>query len=211
MKRSFSLLLVLVTIATAGVAAQTTNGWKLRVDRSTSASDPDAGGAIKFTSEGGSFHAVNPQAAVYWSPSNAATGNYSLKGTFTLVEPSNHTNYYGIVFGGHDLEGPKQSYVYFTIAQDGTFLIKRRDGDANTANVAAKTASAAIRKPDAAGTSTNELEVRVAGDKVDYLVNGTTVHSTPKSALPAGTDGVYGVRVNHFLNVKFAPLTMVKQ
>ena len=211
MKRSFSLLLVLVAIATVGLAAQTTNGWKLRVDRSTSATDPDAAGAIKFTAEGNTFHAVNPQAAVYWSPANSATGNYSLKGTFTLVEPSNHTNFYGIVFGGHDLEGPKQSYLYFTVAQDGTFLIKRRDGDANTQNVAAKTPHAAIRKPDAAGTSTNDLEVRVSADKVDYLVNGTTVHSTPKSALPSGTDGTYGVRVNHFLNVKFTPLTLTKQ
>ncbi len=211
MKRSLALLLVLVAIATAGVAAQSTNGWKLRVDRSTSASDPDGAGAIKFTSEGGSFHAVNPQAAVFWNPANTATGNYSLKGTFTLVEPSNHNNYYGIVFGGHDLDGAKQSYMYFTIAQDGSFLIKRRDGDANTANIAAKTANAAIKKPEAGGTSTNELEVRVSADKVDYLVNGTTVHSTPKSALPATTDGVYGVRVNHFLNVKFAPLTLTKQ
>ena len=211
MKRSFSLLLVLVALATASVAAQTTNGWKLRVDRSTSATDPDAAGAIKFTAEGNTFHAVNPQAAVYWSPANTATGNYSLKGTFTLVEPSNHTNFYGIVFGGHDLDGAKQSYMYFTVAQDGTFLIKRRDGDVNTTNIAAKTAHAAIRKPDAGGTSTNDLEVRVSADKVDYLVNGTTVHSTPKSALPASTDGTYGVRVNHFLNVKFAPLTLAKQ
>jgi hypothetical protein len=204
-------MLVLVAVSIVSVAAQTTNGWKLRVDRSTSASDPDASGAIKFTAESGGFHAVNPQAAVYWNPANTATGNYSLKGTFTLVEPSNHTNYYGIVFGGHDLEGPKQSYMYFTVAQDGTFLIKRRDGDVNTTNIAAKTAHAAIKKPDAAGTSTNVLEVRVAADKVDYVVNGTTVHSTPKSALPTGTDGTYGVRVNHFLNVKFDPISMTKQ
>ena len=39
--------------------------------------------------------------------------------------------------------------------------------------------------------------VRVAGNKIDYLVNGTTVHSTPKSGLTAKTDGIYGVRVNH--------------
>ena len=43
-----------------------------------------------------------------------ATGNYTLKGTFTLVKPSDHTNYYGLVFGGSDLEGPKQTYLYFT-------------------------------------------------------------------------------------------------
>jgi hypothetical protein len=211
MTRYISLLLVLIAVSVASVAAQTTNGWKLRADRSTSASDPDAAGAIKFTSDGGSFHAVNPQAAVYWNPASTATGNYTLKSSFTLVEPSNHTNYYGIVFGGHDLDSAKQSYMYFTVAQDGTFLIKRRDGDVNTRDIAAKTAHAAIRKPDAAGTSTNVLEVRVVGDKVDYVVNGTTVHSTPKSALPTTTDGVYGARVNHFLNVKFEPIALTRQ
>jgi uncharacterized iron-regulated membrane protein len=211
MKRSLILVLALFVAAAATLAAQSPSGWKLRVDRSSSATDPDAAGAIKFTSEGTAFHAINPQAAVYWHPGNAATGNYSLKSTFTLVEPSNHTNYYGIVFGGHDLEGPKQSYMYFTVAQDGTWLIKRRDGDVNTQDIAPKTASPAIKKPAAGGTSTNVLEVRVAADKVDYLVNGTTVHSTPKSALPASTDGTYGVRVNHFLNVKFEPVTLTKQ
>jgi hypothetical protein len=127
------------------------------------------------------------------------------------MKPSGHTNYYGIVFGGHDLDGPKQAYLYFTVAQDGTFLIKHREGDVNTQNVAAKTPHAAIRKPDANGTSTNVLEVRVAADKIDYVVNGTTVHSTPKTGLAANTDGLFGARVNHFLNVKFEPVTMTRQ
>jgi hypothetical protein len=210
MKRYITLA-ALMAVATVSLGAQTTNGWKLRVDRSSSATDPDAAGAIKFTAEGNTFHAVNPQAAVYWNPANTASGSYTLKSTFTLVEPSNHTNYYGIVFGGHDLDGAKQSYLYFTVAQDGTFLIKQRDGDVNTQNVAAKTPNAAIRKPDANGTSTNVLEVRVAADKIDYVVNGTTVHSTPKSGLTANADGQFGTRVNHFLNVKFEPVTMTRQ
>src|SRR3954467_7607003 len=100
MKRYVSVVLVLLLVAAGTVAAQSPAGWKLRVDRSGSATDPDAAGAIKFTSEGAGFHAINPQAAVYWKPGNVATGSYSLKGTFTLVEPSNHTNFYGIVFGG---------------------------------------------------------------------------------------------------------------
>ena len=210
MKRYITLA-ALMAVATVSLGAQSTNGWKLRVDRSSSATDPDAAGAIKFTAEGNTFHAVNPQAAVYWNPANTASGNYTLKSTFTLVEPSNHNNYYGIVFAGHDLDGPKQSYLYFTVAQDGTFLIKHRDGDVNTQNVAPKTPNPAIRKPDANGTSTNVLEVRVAADKIDYVVNGTTVHSTPKTGLTATADGLFGARVNHFLNVKFEPVTMTRQ
>src|ERR1051326_7393726 len=98
----------LAIAAAAPIVAQAPKGWKMRVDRSTSASDPDAPGGIKFVTMGSVFHATNPQAAVYWNPSNTATGNYTLKGTFTLMKPSGHTNYYGLVFGGRDLAGPQQ-------------------------------------------------------------------------------------------------------
>ena len=120
----------------AALLAQAPKGWKVRVDRSTTASDPDASGSIKFVSMGAGFHATNPQAAVYWNPANTATGAYTLKGTFTLMKPSGHTNYYGLVLGGSDLEGPQQKYLYFVVAQAGTWLIKRRDGDAASSTVA---------------------------------------------------------------------------
>jgi hypothetical protein len=200
MKRYVSIA-VFALFAAVALVAQAPKGWMVRADRSASASDPDGAGAIKFVTMGTGFHATNPQAAVYWNPANTATGNYTLKGTFTLMKPSGHTNYYGLVFGGHDLEGPAQSYIYFLVAQDGTWLIKRRDGDAATSNVAAKTPSDAVKKPDASGKSTNVLEVRVTADKIDYLVNGTTVHTTPRTGPTAKTDGIYGIRVNHLLEV----------
>ena len=180
--------------------AQSTAGWKVRADRSTSATDPDGAGKIQFMAMGKGFHAVNPPAAVYWNPANAAKGPYTLKGTFTLNEPSGHNNYYGLVFGGSSLDGPQQAYLYFLIAQDGTFLVKRRVGDAKTEDVVAKTPNAAIKKPEANGKSTNVLEVRVLADKVDYAVNGTVVGSSPKAGMT--TDGTWGIRVNHLLNVQ---------
>lgn len=199
MKRYVSVA-VLALLVVAPLVAQSPKGWKVRSDRSTSASDPDAAGAIKFVTMGTGFHATNPQAAVYWNPANTASGNYTLKGTFTLMKPSGHTNYYGLIFGGSDLEGPKQSYTYFLVAQDGTWLIKRRNGDA-TQDVAPKAANDAVKKPDASGKSTNALEVRVASGKIDYLVNGTTVHTAPKTGASPTTDGIYGIRVNHQLEV----------
>ena len=49
---------VLTLAALAPLAAQTVpQGWKQRIDRSTSASDPDAAGNVKFVTQGGSFHA----------------------------------------------------------------------------------------------------------------------------------------------------------
>jgi len=192
-------LAAIALIALTPLAAQAPKGWKLRVDRSTSSSDPDAAGDIKFTTQGSGFHAVNPQAAVYWNPSNTASGNYTLKGTFTLNKPSGHANYYGLIFGGSDLDGPKQAYAYFVVAQNGTFLVKKRDGDA-TPSVKGRTPSDAVKKPDDTGKSTNILEVRVGADKVDFVVNGAVVDSEPKSAI-GKTDGIYGIRVNHLLDV----------
>ena len=202
---------VLALVMIAPLVAQSPKGWKVRADRSTSASDPDGAGSISFVTSGSGFHATNPQAAVYWNPANTATGSYTLKGTFTLMKPSGHNNYYGLVFGGSGLEGAQQKYLYFVVAQNGTWLIKRRDGDANTENVAPKTPSDAVKKPDASGKSTNVLEVRVGADKIDYVVNGEVVHTTPKTGATSQTDGIYGIRVNHLLEVQVDGLAVSKR
>jgi hypothetical protein len=41
-------------------------------------------------------------------------------------------------------------------------------------------------------------------------VNGTVVHSTPKSGPTAKTDGIYGIRINHLLEVQIDGLTVTK-
>jgi hypothetical protein len=191
---------VLTLVMVGALLAQVPTGWKMRVDRSAAASDPDGSGSISFVTMGTGFHATNPQAAVYWNPEKTAAGTYTLKGTFTLMKPSGHTNYYGLVFGGSGIEGPDQKYIYFEVAQDGTWLIKRRDGS-GTSNVSSKTPNDAVKKPDASGKSINALEVRVGADKIDYVVNGVVVNSTPKAGATANTDGLYGIRINHLLEV----------
>ena len=208
MYRYVSLVLALAMVAVVSLGAQAPAGWKVHIDRSADATDPDAAGSIKFTTSGSGFHAVNPQAAVYWNPANRAAGSYSVKANFTLLEPSNHTNYYGLVIGGKDLETAKQSYVYFMVAQNGSWLLKSRNGE-ETPTIA-RGPSDAVKRPDASGKSTNALEVRVMPDKVDFLVNGTAVHSAPRTGALANTDGVYGMRVNHFLNVQIDQLSMNK-
>ena len=68
------------------------------------------------------------------------------------MKPSGHTNYYGLVFGGSGLEGADQSYLYFVVAQNGTWLIKRRERRA-TRTVAPKTPNDVVKKPDDNGKS----------------------------------------------------------
>ena len=192
------LPIALVACLVAPLSAQAPAGMKMRVDRSTDASDPDNTPDVKVVTAGKGFRVTGGPAVVLWNATNTASGNYSLKGTFTLMKPSSHPNFYGLVFGGSALEGAAQAYTYFTVAQTGAFLIKGRNGE-QTPTIS-RGQNAAIKTPDANGTSVNTLEVRVAGDTVTYLVNDQTVHTMPKGTLK--TDGLVGVRINHVLDVQ---------
>ena len=224
MKR-FLFIALLVALAAAPMFAQAPAGWQVRADRSTNATDPDGAGDIKFTTIPGGFRANNPTAAIYWNPANTAKGNYTLRGTFKLLEPSGHNNFYGLIIGGRALEGTDQNYLYFVVAQDGSFLIRKRAGDrmpdpnapargrggrgpqAITEDVT-RAPNAAVQKPGADGTSTNTLEIRVSGDTLNFVVNGTVVHTMPKGSTV--TDGIYGIRVNHLLNVDITNFGLAK-
>jgi len=59
-----------------------------------------------------------------------------------------------------------------------------------------------VKKPGDNGMSTNALEVRVGADKIDFVVNGTVVHTEAKAGALAKTDGIYGIRINHLLEVQ---------
>lgn len=194
----------------APLAAQAPAGWQMRLDKSTSAADPDKTPDVKFVAMGSGMHVTSGPAVVIWNPANTATAAYTVKGTFALTKPSGHVNYYGLVFGGGNLDGPQQNYLYFMVAQDGTFTVRHRAGDATTHEIQAKTAHASVNKPDGTGRSTNALEVRVGADKIDYVVNGTVVHSTPKAGMSSRTDGIWGARVNHELDVHIAGVSVAK-
>jgi hypothetical protein len=198
MVRRFLMTAAMLALAVS-VAAQAPQGWKVRVDRSQSAQDPDNTPNLVFQPMGKGLHVKGGPAGTFWN-GTTARGNYTLKATFNLQEPSSHTNYYGLIFGGSNLDAATQSYVYFVVAQNGMFLVRQNQGGAVT-DVVRRTANAAVRQPGADGKSTNALEVRVAGDTVSYVVNGTVVHSGPKGGLT--TDGLVGVRVNHALDVQF--------
>lgn len=192
------LALVLLALVATPAFAQAPEGWMVRVDRSTSASDPDDNPNLKVATVGKGFQVTGGPAGTFWNPKNAASGDFSAKATFTLQKPSGHVNYYGLVFGGADLGAVAQSYVYFVVAQNGMFLIRQRTGD-QVQDVQARTAHASVVQPGADGKSVNALEVRVSGGTISYVVNGQVVHTMPKGTTK--TDGLVGVRINHQLDV----------
>ena len=191
-------ILILATFLVVPLAAQAPEGWQVRVDHSQNAADPDNVPDLMVMTMGNGFHVVGGPAGTFWNPTNTAEGDFTAKATFNLLEPSGHTNFYGLTFGGEALASAGQKYTYFLVAQDGHYLIKTRSGE-SVSDVVGSTAHAAVNTPGADGRSTNMLEVRVAGDTMSFVVNGTVVHTAPKGNTV--TDGIVGVRLNHVLNV----------
>jgi len=189
----------LALLIAAPLAAQAPPGWQMRVDQSTNAADPDDVPEVTFPEVSNGFRVNTGPAVTLWNPDNTASGSFTLKGTFTMHEPSSHANYYGLVYGGGDLAGSGQNYLYFLVAQNGTFLVKHRANDDTTHDVQARTEHSAVATPGEDGHSINVLEVRVSADQTEFVVNGTVVHTAPKSGMAARSDGNWGVRVNHVL------------
>ena len=199
MLRRFFLTAFIALLAVP-VAAQVPAGWMVRVDHSTNAQDPDDADSLEFMTMGTGFHVTGGPAGTFWNDANTASGDFTLSGSFRLMKPSGHTNFYGLVFGGSNLGAANQTYIYFLVAQNGNYLVKHRVGE-DVHDVQASTAHAAVNQPGANGQSTNDLEVRVAGNTISYVVNGQVVHTTPKSGMTAMTDGLAGIRINHLLDV----------
>lgn len=200
MRRLFPLF-AFIALFTASSYAQAPEGWQVRIDRSQNAQDPDDVPEIKVATVGTGMRVTGGPAGTFWNPAHAVKGNHTVKGNFTLQKPSPHVNYYGLIFGGSELGSANQAYNYFLVAQDGTYLIRRRTGTTVT-NIKERTPHAAVRQADASGRSVNALEVRVTADQIAYVVNGTVVHTTPKTGATATTDGLVGVRINHLLDVQ---------
>jgi hypothetical protein len=170
-------------------------GWEMRVD-------PKAGSgtAPKFVTMGSGFHATSGSRAIYWRPADVAKGNYKVEATFRLTAAPAHPEAYGLIFAGNDLKSANQSYMYFTLGGNGSYLIKHRANDNDIHTIVDWTASDAVAKPDEKGSRTDKLEVLVGAQKVQYLINGKEVYSTPRSQL-GDAAGIAGVRVSHNLDV----------
>ena len=183
----------------APLALEAQMNLHMRVDRSTNESDPDDVPDVTVEHVGADAIRVGTgPAVVLWADDHTASRPYTLSGTFTLEEPSSHANYYGFVYGGEDLAGAGQSYLYFLVAQNGTYIVKHRDGE-TVSDIQGRTPNEAIRTPGDDGQSVNRLEVRVGQNRTEYVVNGTVVHAVDHAGMAAQTDGIWGVRVNHVI------------
>ena len=99
----------------------TVPGWAGKADGTASIADS------KLTKEGDALHVVTGPAVTYWNPANKASGNYTVKATFT--EPkfqilNDHPHPYGIVIGGNDLGTDQASLLYCAAYGNGSFIVR---------------------------------------------------------------------------------------
>ena len=193
-------------------------GWTGRID----AREASAGQTLadaKFAAEGKGFRVTTGPATTYWNPANRATGDYTVKATFTepkYMNLNSHPHPYGIVIGGNDLGTDKQSYLYCAAYGNGNFIVRGFGPESFQMNGGRGEANAAVHK--AAGKDqpvSQEIALSVKGDKVSCAINGTTVASYTKAQLVGSgklksTDGVYGLRFAHNTDAIVSGLTVTK-
>jgi len=170
-------------------------GWWARLD------DPkEARTGLKFVTMGTGFRATTGPTIILFDPNEDWEGPYTTKATLTMTKLASHQVAYGLFVGGQDLDTDKQRYTYFEIRQDGKYLIRKRSGS-TIADVAGSWADhAAIQKPNASGSQTNELAIQVGRDAVVFMANGQTVATHPATAIDVV--GMSGLRIGHGLDVQ---------
>ncbi len=157
-------------------------------------------------------------AVTYWSTANQATGNYTVKATFTedkYMALNNHPHPYGIVIGGNDMGTENESYLYCAAYGNGNFIV-RGFGPAAFQLNGRGAAAPSVNKAAGKGASvTQEIAVSVMDGKVTCAINGAVVGEYDKATVVGegklkSTDGIYGIRFAHNTEATVSGLTMTK-
>ena len=156
----------------------------------------------KLAKEGDGIHVTTGPAGTYWNPANKASGDYTVKATFTEPKYMNlntHPHPYGIFIGGNDMGTDQQSYLYCAAYGNGNFIVRGFGPAPFQMNGRRGEANAAVHKAAGQGEPvTQEIAVSVKGDKVECSINGTVVASYNKADLVGARQAeVHRRRVRH--------------
>jgi hypothetical protein len=203
-------------VASGGISV---SGWTGKID-AKEASEGQVLNNSKLAKEGDALKVTTGPAVAYWNPANTASGNYTVKATFTepkFMSLMNHPHPYGIVIAGNDMGTDQQSYLYCAAYGNGNFIVRGFGPEPFQMNGRRGEANAAVNKAAGPGQPvTQEIAMSVKDDKVECAINGTVVGSYNKADLvTAGklksTDGIYGIRFAHNTEATVTGLTMTKQ
>jgi hypothetical protein len=202
-------------VADGGIAVE---GWKGKVDANEAAQGQTLKNA-KLAKDGDALHVTTGPAVVYWNPANTASGNYTVKATFTephYMNLNDHPHPYGIVIGGNDLGTDRQRYLYCAAYGNGRFIVRGFGPEPFQVNGRRAEANDAVHKAAGQGQPvTQEIAVSVKGNKVECAINGSVVGSYDKAAVVGdgmltSTDGMYGIRFGHNTEALVKGLTVTK-
>jgi hypothetical protein len=225
MRRIYSSLAIALLMAPGVVAAQAdearkvaNGGIKVAGWQGTADGGADINGS-SLVAMGKDLHVKTGPAITYWNPANKASGDYTVKATFTepkFQDLNDHPHPYGIMIAGNDMGTPNATYLYCAVNGNGSFIVRGFGPAPFMVNGRRGETNAAIHKAAAKGEQvTNEVAVSVKGDKVTCSMNGTVVGTYNKADLvTAGklksTDGVYGIRFAHNTEGMVSGLTVTK-
>ncbi len=151
------------------------------------------------------WHITTGPAAIFYHPYSIADGWYRVETTIHLFDPGERREAYGLFFAGQHLDTDSITYDYFLLRNSGEFLIKRRVG-AETAVINDWTPHDAIVTygPDSEGSIENKIAVVNGPNDVLFWINNQLVARLPHGEV--NTQGTYGLRINHALNVHVSNL-----
>jgi hypothetical protein len=193
-------------------------GWTGKVDDK----DEKAGMSVnsaKFTKEGDTFKVTTGPAITYWNPADKASGDYTVKATFTEPKYMNlntHPHPYGIVVAGNDMGTAEQTELYCAAYGNGNFIVRGFGPAAFNMNGGRGGANAAVHKAAGPGQPvTQEIAISVKGGRAECSINGTVVAGYDKAELVSAgklksLDGVYGLRFAHNTEVEVTGFSMAK-
>lgn len=193
-------------------------GWTGRIDAKEMAAGQTLSNA-KFAREGNNMRVTTGPAVTYWNPANRATGDYTVRATFTepqYMSLNDHPHPYGIVIGGNDMGTDQQSYLYCATYGNGNVIVRGFGPEPFRMNGPRGAVHATVNRAAGPGQPvTQDIAVSVRGDKVECSVNGTVVGSYDKAAVVTpgklkSTDGIYGIRFAHNTDGIVSNFTMTR-
>jgi hypothetical protein len=171
----------------------------------------------KLAPEGSGYRLMTGPAGLFWNPANVGKGDFTVKATFTEAKQTyNHPHPFGVFIGGSGLDSDQPQALYCAAYRSGNYIVRGFSGGKPFQIVGKPTPNDAVKK--AAGPEAEvvqEVALSVKGDKVDCMVNGTSVWSATKADVTGAgkltsTDGITGIRVSHNSDALVTGFTVTK-
>ncbi len=182
------------------------DGWEFRLDSPNDTvvlTDNAEDEGIFFVNMTPGWHLTTGPRGIFWHPAFIAEDSFSIYTDLHLFNPNGRNREgYGLFFGGKNMKTPEYEYLYFLIRNTGDFLIKKRIGE-TTETIQGWTESNLINIYDDPEVSSvlNSLAVVVAGNTMNFFINNEQVATINATDLELDANGIFGLRVNHAVNL----------